>query len=484
MKTPKTPIRQDRRMFIQAGGLMLAIPFFESLLPRVARAATVDPRRYVCMYMASGTYMKENNGAFWHPSAVGPLNAANLPDVFKPFAANASHYSIIRGITNSSRQECRGTGGDHSTAVATYLTCSGYSNGGASTCTITGSSFDQQIAAQNNLKAYAMSAGGDDSYRPDNVAFDYGRTVSYLNSQQAETWLDPYKLFFSAGLFQNYNTSTSTTTTSPSASSSPFVRNKSILDNAVAALNSLKSKLGAADKQRLDDYLTGLRAFETTLASQNPTATPATCGGVAAPDKSLNLEDHSGSRTDFPARLKAFCDIMILAFKCDRAQVFSFMFEYENTNRRFLSQIPAALVYGGADMNRPGSHNEVAHWGDGGADQVTERRNRCVSRDRFYMSYVDYLITELKKSTDASGSPILDNTIIQFGHGLEEGNHNMSGTAAIGLPLVLAGGKNMLSPGNFYNLQGSDLKDLYYTLNMKLGMGLSNFRGSSKLLAL
>jgi hypothetical protein len=54
-----------------------------------------------------------------------------------------------------------------------------------------------------------------------------------------------------------------------------------------------------------------------------------------------------------------------------------------------------------------------------------------------------------------------------------------------GLPTVLAGGKKLgLTPGNFYNMAGSDLSDLYFTLNQKLGMGMPSWAGSTKILAL
>ncbi len=490
-----------RRDVIKAGGITLALPFLEAMIPSIAKAAgAVDPKRYVCMYIPSGTYMKPNDGAFWQPRSAGLLDSNNLPEVFRPFAGNAANFSILRGVKNSSQYQCQGITGGHASNVSTYLTCSPYSDGGAAFCTLTGSSFDQLLALQKGLKAYAMSGGGYDGYHPDLVNFDYGRTVSYLNGNQAETWLDPYKLFYSSGLFQNYDPNAvvapapgTAPTAAPQAPLSPFSRNKSILDNALSAISDLKSRLGAADRRRLDDYFTGLRNLEMSVVAlppppqppPNPGGSPPPpnqCGGVTPPNLSLNNEDHSGNQDDFAARMKAFCDIMILSFKCDRAQVFSLMTEYENTNRRFRNLIPGNLVYGGANVDVPGSHNEMAHWGDGGAGEETERRNRCVSRDRFYMSFVDYLMTALKNSQDPSGSSILDNTIIQFGHGLEDGNHGFGGGQAVGLPLILAGGRNMINPGNLYDLQGVDLKDLYFTLSQKFGMNISNFQGSSRII--
>jgi len=475
-------LQLDRRMFLKAGSLALAVPYLEAMLPARALAGGGDPKRYVCLYIASGTYLKANDGANWYPgSTSGPLNPSALPVVFAPFSANVGDFSIIRGLSNQARNQCQGTGGDHSTAIATYLTSTPYTDGTSNACTVNGSSFDQAIAAKNGFKAYAMSASGYDGYHPDLTPFDYGRTVSYLNGSQADCWLNPYALF--QALFAGLPSDGGSTAPAPSV----FVKNKSILDGAVASINKLKGILGTADRQRVDDYYTHLRAFEATLtgAADAGGGVSSSCVANNPPSTSLNNEDHQGTGLDFTARLTAFMDIISLAFKCNNAQAFSLLFEYENTNRQFRNQIPAALVVGGANVDTPGSHNEIAHWGDGGTAEEPERINRCISRDRFYVSMLMYLVNSLKGATDPSGSPILDNTIIQLGHGLEDGNHNTDGMqATTGHPVVLAGGRNMLSPGNFYALPNNDLRDLYFTLNQKLGMGLTQFAGSTAVLPL
>src|SRR5216110_1768249 len=97
---------------------------------RALAAGLSDPKRYICMYIASGTYMKQNNGAFWQPgTSSGPLSAAAQPAVFAPFAANVGDLSILRGVNNRARYQCGGKQGGHSTAVATYLTSTPYTNG-------------------------------------------------------------------------------------------------------------------------------------------------------------------------------------------------------------------------------------------------------------------------------------------------------------------------------------------------------------------
>ncbi len=476
----KRPLLARRSFLKAAGGFALAVPTLEAMFDNRALAAGgADPKRYICLYQASGTYLKANDGAFWYPGSTnGPLDAANLPAVFSPFAANVNDLTIVRGLKNKARNQCGGKGGDHSTAVASYLTSAPYTNGDDPACTIQGDSFEQAMAKANNLKAWALSAGGYDGYIADLTAFDYARTVSYLGGQQANVFLNPVKLFTT--LFSGLPMGGT-----PPPKPPVFARNKSILDSAVAGIAKLKSKVGTADRQRVDAYYSGLRAFESTYLTGDAGVTMSSCVVGAPPASSLDNEDHNGTGTDFVPRLKAFMDCMVLAMQCDVGQMFSLMFEYENTNRQFKNQIPSNLIYQGANMDTPGSHNEIAHWSDGGTGEEAERSHRCVSRDRFYASQVMYLVNALKGATDPSGAPMLDNTIIQWGVGLEDGNHNTDGMqTTTGHPTVLAGGKNMLSLGKFVSLPNNDLSDLYFTLNSKLGMGLTSFGGSTTKLTL
>src|SRR5215813_7060220 len=80
----------SRRAFIRSGAIALAVPTLEAMFSKKALAAgTSDPKRYVCIYIASGTYIKLNDGAFWYPGTTpAALDAANLPAVFQPFSAN------------------------------------------------------------------------------------------------------------------------------------------------------------------------------------------------------------------------------------------------------------------------------------------------------------------------------------------------------------------------------------------------------------
>ena len=83
------------------------------------------------------------------------------------------------------------------------------------------------------------------------------------------------------------------------------------------------------------------------------------------------------------------------------------------------------------------------------------------------------LINKLKAVSDPSGSAVLDNTIIMAGFCVDDGQHN--GGPSLGTPLVVAGGKNFMSPGRSMDASLYDLNDLYFSFAGMLGMKLSNF---------
>jgi hypothetical protein len=50
--------------------------------------------------------------------------------------------------------------------------------------------------------------------------------------------------------------------------------------------------------------------------------------------------------------------------------------------------------------------------------------------------------------------------------------------------MVVGGGKNLIHPGNCFDLQGADMKDLFYTFSQSLKLGWANYLGSTTVLAI
>ncbi len=454
----------NRRFFLSSSGSVLLLPLLESLVPSVASAAGEgDPRRFIGMYMPNGTYNRPGDQV-WYPST-GQITT-NLPLVLAPFAVNRGDFSIIKYLKMDARNqgEYKG-GGGHASSVTSFLTCQTFTDPkGANYCTVPGSSFDQMYARTSGKQALVLS-GGNDAGTPDGLPFNYSGYLSYNNGQVVEPNRNPYYLYQS--MFANLAPTAPT-----SAPARAAVRNKSILDSAYKDLAELKIKLGKSDNIKLEQHLSNLRDLETKLNAVAPVPVVGRqCPSSAAPGTFLDNSDRNGQQQNYTQRMQAFMDMIVIAFQCDIARSVSFMYDGEVGERVYDAQIPIDLRYNGVDLTSVGCHIGISHGG----------RDRCINRDRYYMYLMTYLINKLKGVTDPSGSPILDNTILLNGFAVSDGNH-MDGSG--GVPVVVAGGRNFMKPGFSYDAGSYDMKDLLYTFNTHLGMGLNNFAGGNRLMGI
>ncbi len=460
----------DRRRLITGAGAIFALPLLESLFSKKAVAGgTSDPLRFVSLYMPSGTYNIQGD-AVWYPQnlATGPLTAASFGtrSVFSPFASEIGNFSILMHpecVARSKAASKVADGGGHASAVTTYLSQAIFTDANSSQCTVPGSSFDQMIADTVKKQNLVLS-GGCNSGSPDGVPFNYADYVSYSGGQPNEPHKNPVELY--SGMFSNL-------VASPTAPVVAAARNHSILDSSLADLKDMQSKLGKTDNQKLDDYLTSIRDLETKLFSSSTAA--SSCAPGSPPASSLNNVDLDGSLSNvYEQRIQAFFDMIVLAFKCDLVRSVSFMYDGEGCGREN-NQCPTNLLYDNADLTGQ-LHIGISHYGiNSNGDE------KCISRDRNYLSLFFYLLDALKKATDPSGSAILDNTIVLCGYGVTDGQHNGNYE---GVPLIYGGGKNIAHPGNCFDLNHADMVDVFYTLSTYLKMGWANYQGSTNLLSI
>jgi hypothetical protein len=361
------------------------------------------------------------------------------------------------------KYQLTGSGGGHVSAVTTWLSQAAFTDPNSNQCTVPGSSFDQLVADATNKPVLVMS-GGCSSGAVDNTPFDYSNYVSYNNGKVLEPHKNPVDL---------YNNMFAALASGPSQPPKASVagRNHSILDGAVGDIKQLQAKLGKSDRAKLDDYFTSLRSLETKLYTGGSSG----CSGGTAPAANLDNVDQNGDLSpSYIARVQAFFDMIVLAFKCDLTRSVSFMYDGDGCQRHLNDAVPSSLVYGNVSLTAE-LHTGVSHYA-----QNTNGREKCITRDRLYLMLMFYLTDKLKQATDASGTPILDNTAIVAGFNVVDGNHNDGQQE--GTPLVVAGGHSFMHPGNCFDLGGADLRDLFFTFNTYLGLGLSDFRGSSNVL--
>ena len=448
-----------RRHLLAASGGFLALPLLESLSARRAHAApNTVPRRLVMIHFPNGTVTRAATPT-WFTAPDGPLTADNAPIPLQPFTANLGDITLLRGLTQSARDQTLKNGaGGHGGSKPCFFTGQVPASLTSDASTIMGDSFDVMYA-KTTPSGKNIYLGNSAQGSGDGVTYAY--ELSHKDSQKVVPEINPVSF---------YNTYFKDLTSSGTPITSDYVRNPKVLDIPVAATSNLRAQLGKADRQRLDSYLASLADLKQSLAAQPPIAT---CARPGAPTVDASTTNRNGLKgMAYLDRMMAFNSLIATAFQCDLFRSVAISFGSEGNYTTYDGVYPASLNYNGAALSIQYDHS-VSHQSPISGEPGTYGYEPNMTRDRIHMYLVVDLINKLKAVTDPSGSAILDNTMIMAGFCVDDGQHNSG--PSLGTPLLVAGGKNFITPGRSFDASAYDINDLYFTFAGLLGMGLSSF---------
>ena len=120
---------------------------------------------------------------------------------------------------------------------------------------------------------------------------------------------------------------------------------RSVLDGVAADASALQARVGAADRARLDQHLTGIRELELRLARLE--ADPGGFVACARPSEpAADFPDLDG-RPQVEARHRAMLDLLVMALACDQTRVFG----------HYLTEPVSDVLFPGASAG----HHELTH---------------------------------------------------------------------------------------------------------------------------
>src|SRR4051794_5827684 len=240
--------RMNRRTLLRGvGGVAIALPYLEAMMPRRAVAATV-PRRLFVMMGQNGTVPST-----WFPT--GGEKDFKLASSMASLEPLREHLIIPDGITKMQRGTQDNTA--HGRGMAAALT--GWSSKGGDGIA-DGASLDQYVAQNigTATRIPSLMTGRVSNYH---VFHDGPRRVHYPEP-------DVQKNF--DRLFANFTPPAAGGggTSDPSASADLAklrARKKSILDAALEQYKKVSTTLGPTDKKRLSDHGDAIRKLELEL---------------------------------------------------------------------------------------------------------------------------------------------------------------------------------------------------------------------------
>lgn len=256
-------------------------------------------------------------------------------------------------------------------------------------------------------------------------------------------------------------------------------RRGSILDAVMSDASRVNLKLGTADRNKLDEYLTAVRQVEIR------TDRAAAWLDVPRPDLPKSTADRLTAKID-KSRVqeyhRLFFDLMVLALRTDMTRVITCMICSESNG--------GAIPDIGISQTRHGlSH----HNGD------PEQLRRLTQTDTFLVEQFSYFLDQLKAHEDEDGS-LLDTTQVLWGSGMSYGHNHGNAN----LPTILAGGSklglqhgqhldynlptignyNVADAGAHYRICGrpvdsnAHLSNLFLTMLQRVGVETDQFQDS------
>jgi hypothetical protein len=433
----------NRRHFLRGVGVGVALPLFESLRParllaapeaRLATTATGAPLRTAFVYFPNGAIP-----AAWWPTGEGA--DFQLGRTLAPLEPYRADVQVLGGLDHKTADPGPDGAGDHARGNGTFLT--GVRLKKSATDIRAGVSIDQVLAKEYahltrfpslelTCDAARGSGGCDSGY---SCAYQFNIAWSSPTTPKAAEH-NPRLVFerlFGAG--------------KPGERQANQERrrqeDRSVLDFVLDDAHAMQKRLDGPDRQKLDQYLTGVREIEARIKK-------AEQFGDA---KDPAVETPVGVPADYAEHVQLMCDLMVLAFQTDSTRVATLLLAHDGSNRSF-DQI--GISEGHHDLTH---HQNRKDWIDKVADI-----------DLWYVRQFGKLLEKLKAVKDADGKSLLHNSMIVYGSGNADANRHTHSN----LPMLLAGtGGGALQPGRYVQHGSKPATNLF--------LGLARAAGVTKL---
>ena len=409
----------DRRTFLRASGVALALPLLESMAPVLARAAAGAPKRLVTVCSTLGLYSSS-----WFPKTAGADYEAT--EYLRLLDQHRSRYTLFSGFSHEEQ-----SGRQPHNSEITWLTA----------------------ARRPGLDGFRNSISVDQ------VAANHLGYVTRFPSVVLGTATPASQSYTTSGAMVPAETSPANlfrklflqgTPEEVEREAQSLNDGGSILDRLKSQTSVLRGRVSATDQRKLDAYYDAVRTAEQNLAEVKAWQhKPKPVVDEAPPTDLPNPADLIG-------RIRLMFRMIPLILETDSSRVVSLMIH----DHGVVPQVPGVS----------GDQHSLSHHGQ---DEAKIAQLKKVEHQ--IVEAFAGLMTELGGRSDAHGS-LLDQTSVLFGSNL--GNANAH--TPVDLPILVAGGG--FSHGQHIVHEGehnAPLCNLFVTLLQNMGVETDTFAQST-----
>lgn len=427
----------NRRSFLRgAAGAAVGLPMLDAMRPAFAAAAKSGasaPVRMAFTYVPNGIIMND-----WTPTADGA--SFELKSILEPMAAFRKQSLIMTGLSQVNGRALGDGPGDHARAASTFLT-------GVHPKKTAGADIKVGISAD---QVAAQAIGSKTRFASLELGIEHGRIVgncdsgyscAYSNSISWRTESLPNPPEVNPRLVFERLFGSSDFSEPADVRARRERQRRSILDFVREDTASLQTNLGAADRRKLDEYLTGVREIEKRIqmAEKNSANTPQP-----------EFEKPNGIPVEFTDHARLMFDLMVVAFQTDSTRVATFMLGREGSNQTYRS------------IGVPDAHHGISHHkGD------EEKIGKLAKINRHHMEQYAYFLGRLASIKEGDGT-LLDNCMLVYGSGLADGNRHTHHD----LPVLFTGsGQGAFRTGRHIQYTSeTPLTNLFLTMLDRMGV--------------
>lgn len=412
------PMSLTRRHLLKAAGVAVALPVLDCFQPRgLAAEAAPVPRRMVCICTPLGVHPP-----YFFPEKSG--KEFELSPYLEPLADLRDDFTLISGLSHPD------VGSSHD-SIFSFLTAAphpeiraGFRNS---------VSLDQvaaeHIGGQTRVPSLSLSAEG--------FGLSWTRSGALIPS---DLW--PANVF--ARLFLEGRPD------EVEAQRRRLQNGQSILDMVREQARQMQPKLGAADREKVDEYFTSVRELEQRMV------TAAEWSKKPKPQVDAKPPQNNTNSTDLIGKTRLLFDLSHLALQTDSTRLITVLL----LGTSGVPPIPGVTM----------GHHDLSHHGQDPA-KIAQLKTLELAK----MAAVHDFLNKLK-GTEEQGGSLLDRTMVFFSSNLgNAATHNTRN-----MPVLFAGGGFRHGQHLAFDPKSPPpLSNLYVTMLQRLGIEADKFGSST-----